>query len=79
DVVDLGVSYDVSDNTSSQSDGSNHLHPGSLTIDLNEYDLGNLHGSNRSVSEDVMAATFDEHNSSSEDNDNNISSRIGVE
>ncbi|GJZ32320.1 hypothetical protein Tco_0577756 [Tanacetum coccineum] len=42
-------------------------------------DQGNLQGSNGSASEDVMAATFDEHNSSFEDNDDNISSPIGAE
>ncbi|GJZ20757.1 ribonuclease H-like domain-containing protein [Tanacetum coccineum] len=77
-VIHHSISSDDSDNTSSQSDGSNHLHPRNLTINHDEDDLGNLHGSNRPVGEDVMAATFDEHNSSFEDN-NNIPSPIGAE
>ncbi|GKC68028.1 ribonuclease H-like domain-containing protein [Tanacetum coccineum] len=36
--------------SSSQSDGSNHLHPDSPTIDLNEDNLGHLDGSNGSNS-----------------------------
>ncbi|GJU18686.1 hypothetical protein Tco_1146652 [Tanacetum coccineum] len=52
--------------------GSTHLHSGSLTIDLNEDDLGHLHGSNRSTDKDVVAATFGEQNSSFEDIINSI-------
>ncbi|GJX44191.1 ribonuclease H-like domain-containing protein [Tanacetum coccineum] len=73
---DPGVSYDDHNNTSSQSDGSNHLHPDSLTIDLNEDDLWHLYGFNGSIDEDVMAATFDEQNSSSEDINVNIPNPI---
>ncbi|GJW25179.1 ribonuclease H-like domain-containing protein [Tanacetum coccineum] len=63
-----GVSYDDYINTSSQGDGSNHLHSDSSTLDHRE-DFGDLHGSNGSVNEDVMAATPDEQNSESEDID----------
>ncbi|GJU42187.1 ribonuclease H-like domain-containing protein [Tanacetum coccineum] len=44
---DHGVSYDDnSDNSSCQSEGSNHPYPSSPTFDHNEDDLGHLHGSN---------------------------------
>ncbi|GJT03482.1 ribonuclease H-like domain-containing protein [Tanacetum coccineum] len=78
DVVDPGISYDDFDNTSSQTDGSNHLHSAILTFDHNEEDLGHLHGSNGSANEDEMAATFAEHNSNSEDIIENIPSHIGL-
>nr|GEV88921.1 ribonuclease H-like domain-containing protein [Tanacetum cinerariifolium] len=79
DVVDPGVSYDNFDNTSSQSDGSNHLRSVSPTFDHNEDDLGHLHGTNGFVDEDEMAATFAEHNSNYKDIIENILSPIGVE
>ncbi|GJV56414.1 ribonuclease H-like domain-containing protein [Tanacetum coccineum] len=68
DMISPGVSYDDYINTSSQGDGSNHLHSDSSTLDHRE-DFGDLHGSNGSVNEDVMAATPDEQNSESEDID----------
>ncbi|GJV49133.1 ribonuclease H-like domain-containing protein [Tanacetum coccineum] len=51
---------------SSQSEGSNPSHPGSLTFDHFEDKLGHLHGSNGFVDEGEMAATSVDHLSSSE-------------
>ncbi|GJV91667.1 ribonuclease H-like domain-containing protein [Tanacetum coccineum] len=79
DMVDPGVSYDDTDNTGSQSDGSNHFYLGSPTFDHDEDNLGDLHGSNGSAGEDEMTATFDEQDNSSEDINDAIPSPIGAE
>nr|GEW38929.1 ribonuclease H-like domain-containing protein [Tanacetum cinerariifolium] len=79
DMVDLGVSYDDTDKSGSQNDGSNHFYPDSPTFDHDEYNLRDLHGSNGSAREDEMAATFDEQDSSSEDINDAIPSSISVE
>nr|GEU74783.1 ribonuclease H-like domain-containing protein [Tanacetum cinerariifolium] len=60
------VPYDDNHKASSQSDGSSSSQSNSLTIDQTEDELGHLQGSNGSVSEDEMVATFDEHISNSE-------------
>nr|GEV73945.1 ribonuclease H-like domain-containing protein [Tanacetum cinerariifolium] len=79
-IGDPDVPYDDSnDNASSQCDGSNHPHHNSLTIGHNENDLGHLHGSNRSTSEDEMAATSEEQLSNSMSINNNILSPVGAE
>nr|GEX26685.1 ribonuclease H-like domain-containing protein [Tanacetum cinerariifolium] len=78
-IVEPDVPYDDrNDNASSQSDGSNHPHHNSPTINHNENDLGHFHGSNRSDSKDVMDATFEEQLSNSESINVNIPSLVGA-
>ncbi|GJS89472.1 ribonuclease H-like domain-containing protein [Tanacetum coccineum] len=57
----------------------NHPHHSSPTIDHKKNDLGYLHSSNGSASEDEMAATSEEQLSNSEGINNNIPSLMGTE
>ncbi|PWA53236.1 hypothetical protein CTI12_AA447000 [Artemisia annua] len=58
DTSDHGIPNDDHDNATPHVDGRNSPLNGSPTIDHNENDLGNFHGSNGSTLEDEMSATY---------------------